>query len=264
MSQGYECDFAMSFSTPLDSDDGGYWTGWQRRHWPANVDWIGRRFYAFDRRSNRREFCAILKVTQGGTFEYSSLQEFSRQVKRFCGWKPDNHPHFHNLPRGHKGKRCIGLALRYEIVKHVKIPYPVKYFPQIGWLRMEESPPLEQIQIDGADLYCEGNPVLRKHLEIERNPQLRARAKEYWRQKMGGCIYCCVCDFDFEKRFGDIGRGFIEMHHTEPLRTKAALSGTPVRSLVPVCSNCHRMLHRNRNHTMTIKALRKIRKSARK
>lgn len=57
---------------------------------------------------------------------------------------------------------------------------------------------------------------------------------------------CSVCGFDFSVAYGEIGRGYIHVHH---LTSLAALKGKarkidPVRDLRPVCPNCHEMLHR--------------------
>ena len=57
-------------------------------------------------------------------------------------------------------------------------------------------------------------------------------------------LRCKVCDFDFEERYGEPGRGFIHVHHTRPLhRMRANDRVDPSRDLVPVCPNCHAMLH---------------------
>jgi 5-methylcytosine-specific restriction protein A len=58
---------------------------------------------------------------------------------------------------------------------------------------------------------------------------------------------CQVCGFDFEKRYGDIGTGFIEVHHINPLSESEGCAATdPIKDLLPVCSNCHSMLHRQK------------------
>ncbi len=56
---------------------------------------------------------------------------------------------------------------------------------------------------------------------------------------------CAACGFDFFRFYGDLGDGFIEIHH----RTPVSLIGPnyiidPVRDLVPLCANCHQMVHR--------------------
>lgn len=56
---------------------------------------------------------------------------------------------------------------------------------------------------------------------------------------------CQVCKLDFSEMYGTLGQGYIEVHH----RTPVSLMGreyalNPKRDLIPVCSNCHRMMHR--------------------
>lgn len=56
---------------------------------------------------------------------------------------------------------------------------------------------------------------------------------------------CRACGFDFSLRYGELGLGFIEVHHIEPV--SGLLPGTivdPARDLVPLCANCHAMIHR--------------------
>jgi|GEM_PF-1144219 len=56
---------------------------------------------------------------------------------------------------------------------------------------------------------------------------------------------CAVCGFDFEKTYGDLGRGFIEVHHLNPLgESEEEGEVNPATDLVPLCANCHRMVHR--------------------
>ena len=49
-----------------------------------------------------------------------------------------------------------------------------------------------------------------------------------------------------------MGEDFIEAHHTQPLGEldDDAVAETEVADLRPVCSNCHRMLHRFENRTI--------------
>ena len=56
---------------------------------------------------------------------------------------------------------------------------------------------------------------------------------------------CKVCGMDFEKTYGEIGRGFIHVHHIVPISTIGEeYKLNPVKDLVTVCPNCHAMLHR--------------------
>ncbi len=58
---------------------------------------------------------------------------------------------------------------------------------------------------------------------------------------------CIICKVDFEEIYGEIGRGFIHVHHLVEI---SSIGGEyvidPVRDLRPVCPNCHAMLHRRK------------------
>lgn len=75
----------------------------------------------------------------------------------------------------------------------------------------------------------------------ERNPKAREECL-----KKHDCR-CAVCDMKFEEYYGDIGRGFIHVHHIKEL---SSISGEyeidPVKDLCPVCPNCHAMLHKKK------------------
>jgi 5-methylcytosine-specific restriction protein A len=54
-----------------------------------------------------------------------------------------------------------------------------------------------------------------------------------------------ICGFSFEQHFGDIGKGFIHVHHLRPLGNIGEnYEVDPVTDLIPVCPNCHAMIHR--------------------
>lgn len=59
-----------------------------------------------------------------------------------------------------------------------------------------------------------------------------------------GCL-CKICDIDMMKVYGEIAKGFIHIHHLIPLSDiKENYSLDPKKDLIPVCPNCHAMLHR--------------------
>jgi hypothetical protein len=95
---------------------------------------------------------------------------------------------------------------------------------------------LDQVELM---LSLEGQRSLREHLVKERDPALIRAFKKKLKD-----MRCAVCSFDFEKAYGAIGRGFIEAHHIDPIGERTSPSLTSVRDFLPVCSNCHRMLHR--------------------
>lgn len=73
----------------------------------------------------------------------------------------------------------------------------------------------------------------------ERNPATREACVNHYGTN------CIVCGFDFEATYGEIGSGFIHVHHLMPLASiKEGYQVDPINDLRPVCPNCHAMLHR--------------------
>lgn len=54
---------------------------------------------------------------------------------------------------------------------------------------------------------------------------------------------CQVCGTNFEKTYGDLGKAFIEVHHLYPV-AQGERQVNPIEDLIPLCSNCHSMIHR--------------------
>lgn len=88
----------------------------------------------------------------------------------------------------------------------------------------------------------------------ERDPENRRRAIE-----LHG-ISCQVCGFNFEEVYGERGKDFIEVHHMKPLSTFGGESVEidPQTDLIPLCSNCHRMIHRRIDDVLTVEQLKQI------
>lgn len=112
-----------------------------------------------------------------------------------------------------------------------------------------EEPPVDEF-------VTEGGLALVAHLARERDRSLILKFKTSLKS-----FECCVCRFDFEKTYGALGREFIEAHHVKPLG-KGGKRETRIGDLRPVCSNCHRMLHKGLG--MSVDDLRKLLKFTQK
>lgn len=56
---------------------------------------------------------------------------------------------------------------------------------------------------------------------------------------------CKICGFDFENEYGVIGHNYIHVHHIKMVSTFGGeYYLDPIKDLIPVCPNCHAMLHR--------------------
>lgn len=107
---------------------------------------------------------------------------------------------------------------------------------------------------DPASILIEGALLRITVNRYERDPVARQKCIEHYGTA------CMVCGFDFEKRYGAIGSGFIHVHHVVDV---ASIGGRyqvdPVRDLRPVCPNCHAMLHQERP-AMSVENLKQISK----
>jgi len=56
---------------------------------------------------------------------------------------------------------------------------------------------------------------------------------------------CKICGFNFEKKYGVLGKNYIHVHHIKPVSelTENYIIN-PIEDLIPVCPNCHNMIHR--------------------
>ena len=98
-------------------------------------------------------------------------------------------------------------------------------------------------------IQSEGNPTEVKSIRYERNKinrDLCLAEKGY---------SCSVCGITLEDIYGPIGHNYIEVHHVCPVSTMDPTYVFNVhRDLVPLCPNCHSMIHR-RNPPFTIEEL---------
>jgi 5-methylcytosine-specific restriction protein A len=86
----------------------------------------------------------------------------------------------------------------------------------------------------------------------ERNPKARGACLKHHGYK------CKICGFDFEEKYGAIGKGVIHVHHINKV------SGTikehkidPIKELIPLCPNCHTVVH-SRKEMFSIAEMKEI------
>lgn len=87
----------------------------------------------------------------------------------------------------------------------------------------------------------------------ERDPDARKACLNHYGRR------CQACDLDFGETYGDLGQGFIHVHHIIPLsKIRSVHVVDPIKDLVPVCPNCHAMLHINQGEPLSVEQLRDI------
>jgi 5-methylcytosine-specific restriction protein A len=96
-------------------------------------------------------------------------------------------------------------------------------------------------ELSGNDALVEGAARVVSVNSYERNPLARQRCIAHHGYR------CAVCAFDFAEFYGEIGQHFIHVHHIVPLgQIKGEYEVDPIKDLIPVCANCHAMIHSTR------------------
>jgi HNH endonuclease len=84
----------------------------------------------------------------------------------------------------------------------------------------------------------EGKIYLVLSTKYERSPEARIECIKYYGTK------CQICGFSFEEYFGPLGKDIINVHHIVPIsKIGSEYKINPIKDLIPVCANCHTMIH---------------------
>lgn len=199
-------------------------------------------------------------------YSFENHQATATQVAKILGYK---NKVVANGQIGRLGKR---IAKKYDIQLSIRQNKKYKFWDLFfdGWtegtffvwkLKDELTSALEELSLTGDFHLPEELPVdtSQKFLEgikrivtvnsYERNPVARQRCVDHWGTT------CSVCNFDFEKKYGQLGKGFVHVHHLTPIsKIGDSYEVDPINDLRPVCPNCHTMLHRE-TPTLTIEVL---------
>ena len=114
---------------------------------------------------------------------------------------------------------------------------------------------------DEDDTITEGKVSTKTAIVKERSQKLRRAAIEHY--TVDSKIVCSVCGFDFKKIYGELGDGYIQMHHENPIYQYSddgfeTYISEAVKNMKPLCANCHCMVHRNKSKLVSITELKSI------
>ena len=94
-----------------------------------------------------------------------------------------------------------GMSLAYANLENINIRKNSKY---------KENFKLPE-ELSVSNNYYEGSKIQITINAYERNSEAREKCIEEYGTK------CYICGFDFQEKFGEIGRGYIHVHHIKPL-----------------------------------------------
>lgn len=125
------------------------------------------------------------------------------------------------------------IAKEYKDVTPVSIIWQLKdnnYYP------LEEAVPLDY---ENDKVFIEGTAKQILVNKYERNPVARRICISHYG------THCQICNFDFYKTYGELGRNFIHVHHLISFsQITEEYELDPLKDLIPICPNCHSIIHR--------------------
>lgn len=207
-----------------------------------------------DAKNNRKLFEGFLrrKLSPGGD-PYKYSRSLDNKIKRFYNEK--------------LGRKCESIyeltdenavyGIKQDIATHPSMVYrPGRSVDSriegLNWYIEYLNSPRTQIDISGepqtipnrvririATPEMEGKHIKKEMTVIQRNPEARKKCIEYF-----GCK-CMACGLIMSEKYGEIGEGFIEVHHLNPIHLFDDSHQVDYRTdLIPLCPNCHSMIHR--------------------
>lgn len=144
-------------------------------------------------------------------------------VAEVSGYNPElSYNRLHEL--GVKSQLQGGIRVSDDILSHILDNFDVSFD-------------------DLSQTYTEGAALQKSVTSYERNQQ----AREECLSKYG--YSCRICGLNFLQKYGDVGKDFIHVHHIDFISASGGVSHQidPEKDLIPVCPNCHAMLHRKIN-----------------
>jgi len=147
------------------------------------------------------------------------------------------------MDAGSKLDREIFDEFRFDKTRLRKLANGIKSVVRDANLSKKISQ-IEDDEISVLDSAREGQVLYKLHKIRERDKRI-VDAKKGKAMKETGKLECEACGFDFYRVYGKIGEGFIECHHLKPLSNYETEAETKLDDLALVCSNCHRMFHRD-------------------
>lgn len=145
------------------------------------------------------------------------------------------------------------------------LPFEICEIPNVAKTCLKDKKVLAQTLLEAKDIKAQENNINVNEIQYYHEGSLtdynllrhnRNRAVRDRCLKNSGGI-CYVCGFDFFKTYGKIGKGFLEVHHKNPIHNYTDSHVITVHDLCALCPNCHSMIHRTKQ-AMDVEELKDI------
>ena len=224
-----------------------------------------------ERKAVRKEFRKYLRIREGITGDdlNAIIQAAEQHVpslvrRRFIprfGELYDNSLDLKQLlsleRRVERDEQALTQRQGYASLRAIR-GYARFYADKHGLIIADHLPDEHDYPIPDSDLPIhEGLEYEVRGIRYERDRNARTQCIDYYKSlDPENKCRCQVCKMCFEEVYGEIGKDFIEVHHLVPISERGGdYIVNPVRDLVPLCSNCHSMIHSASGGRLTLQDL---------
>lgn len=176
-----------------------------------------------------------LVVIEG--WDKPKLETSIREIGRMRSWDVAKFPAFSNEWNVLLNDYFVSLGAQYRLIIDGRTRKPPKPSPNI----LTPSVSIRETSAchDNTIVYSEGEIERVMNNKYERDPRARQACIDHYGYA------CQACKRPLNSIYGEIGVGYIHVHHKQPLAEIGhEYTVDPVKDLIPVCPNCHMMLHR--------------------
>ena len=190
---------------------------------------------------------------------------FYKLYDELNGTKYAGNKYFEEKTRNEVKKAILNCADWYKLSEYLNIEIE-------GIVAPKENPKTENttniVKVNNIDLsrfesvfpeevnekYQEGSVKSVLVNKYERNPIAKTKCIEHFGTQ------CQICGFKFSEKYGAIFENKIHVHHIKPIaEIGEEYEIDPIKDLIPVCPNCHMVLHsKGKNEVYSVDEVKKM------
>ncbi len=190
----------------------------------------------------RARFYGVYQVAGHKTVPRSELPEDVLWI-----WKEAPEHHYYTLKRLPQFDLLVD-----ELV--VKWKSERQWFQHLDNVAVIACPPLQNADLMTWSLLFREGAVYESVIAARRRSRLAREACLKHHKAV-----CAACGLSFPERYGGLGEGFMHVHHRQEVASRdGEYEIDPKTDLVPICPNCHAMLHWNTDSPRKVEELRRL------
>ncbi len=214
---------------------------------PKQIEFLQYFYYCPNKSATAKELAQILNpVNPVPIISNSQIGRIGKAIADFLNVVPEG-SYYDNGKLQFAWFTIVGGSYSKDIgwTMNIELQHALEYLKLVSSESNDNSNtqhlPTEEFSFDEKQFLKEGKIISVIVNRFERNQIARLECIKHYGDT------CYVCGFDFNLVYGEIAKGFIHVHHKLQLsKIRNEYIIDPIHDLVPVCANCHSVIHLSR------------------